>query len=654
MKTIALKPVFIRSFLLIVKAVFAYCTLLISPAAVAQVSPPYYDTTYFSKVFGHEKIYRIYLPAGYDTSGQRYPVIYYFHGWGGRYNKDDNANLEYEKIKEIVDKYQLILVMADGNIDTLEPRPYNVGDHNDIKFQVQMKDYFPELIDHIDAVYRTIAERAHRAIMGFSMGGFISFYLAGKYPDKVSAAVSFAGSPEFFAGYPDNHSLYPVRYAFNNLRQVNLVLRNGSLDILYYLNEEVRAGALWDEAVNFQYWKFPGPHMIDEPGETKVYEEGVKFIAHTFDSISSLPGKVTQNWSHYDLYKTFTVWDYQVESNKTEPGFIYLKNVDKKGFGFYTNRWLPEGPSFKSVEADIITAPIYDSDKNYNVLNYNKSNKKITMNKVQADGEGRIKLHLKKGDHEMGIFTPADGSEFILSDYTISFKQDSAKKSRYLRNIQNNLLTVQLLNRGGENNIPGKLKMKITSVDSSVRIRDSTVTVKVLSGQRIITLPSISVSCSKKPPLHAEPSDVRFHVEINASGTISHDEFTVPVFFDAPQFDSIRIDDGILIRDSAYGKGNADGTINSGEKIMLYHGNYNRLRLYTDDPYVISEEERLADEIIPARWPDGYTLSSVIKISPGCPNNHEIEFLASYETKAFNPIERLVHWGRVKIKVNKG
>ena len=274
MKTIVKKPFFTKSFKLIVTPVFACCTLLISLSVDAQVSPPYYDTTYFSNVFGHEKIYRIYLPAGYDTTDQRYPVIYYFHGWGGRYNKDDNANLDYEKIKEIVDKYQLILVMVDGNIDTLEQRPYNVGYHNDVKFQVQMKGYFPEIIDHIDSVYRTITEREHRGIMGFSMGGFISFYLAGKYPDKVSAAVSFAGSPEFFVGYPDNHSLYPVRYTFNNLRQVNTALRNGNSDILYYLNDEVYAGALWDEAVKFKYWKFHGPHMIDELGETKIYEKG--------------------------------------------------------------------------------------------------------------------------------------------------------------------------------------------------------------------------------------------------------------------------------------------------------------------------------------------------------------------------------------------
>ena len=75
--------------------------------------------------------------------------------------------------------------MWDGNIDTTEPRPYNTGNHEHVKYRVQMKDYFPELVEHIDSSYRTLPDRQHRGIIGFSMGGFMSFFLAGKYPDKV-------------------------------------------------------------------------------------------------------------------------------------------------------------------------------------------------------------------------------------------------------------------------------------------------------------------------------------------------------------------------------------------------------------------------------------------------------------------------------------
>ncbi|MFT4152289.1 hypothetical protein [Parafilimonas sp.] len=167
---------------------------------------------------------------------------------------------------------------------------------------------------------------------------------------------------------------------------------------------------------------------------------------------------------------------------------------------------------------------------------------------------------------------------------------------------------------------------------------------------KFAALPPFILSCFKKPPPHAEPAAIRFYIKIDASWDKTEDEFIVPVFYNVPEFTNIKIDDGILIKDSAYGKGNADGMANAGERIMLYEDT-SRLRLYTEDPYVIASEEKLADEIIPARWPDGYTFSSVIQISPDCPISHEIEFLASYETKTFNPMERKLHWGRIKIKV---
>ncbi len=69
-----------------------------------------------------------YLPEGYETSGKRYPVIYFFHGWGGRHFKDESAKLEYAMLQRLVDKYQAIMVMSDGNIEEKRDRGrYNIG-----------------------------------------------------------------------------------------------------------------------------------------------------------------------------------------------------------------------------------------------------------------------------------------------------------------------------------------------------------------------------------------------------------------------------------------------------------------------------------------------------------------------------------------------
>ncbi|HEY4205350.1 MAG TPA: alpha/beta fold hydrolase, partial [Puia sp.] len=559
----------------------------------------YQDLTHYSKVFGHEKYYRLYLPQGYAGASRKYPVIYFFHGWGGRHFKDDNAKLEYVKIKKLVDRYQVILVMWDGNIELSEPRPYNVGNHEDVKFQTQMKDYFPELVTYIDSSYRTLTDRAHRGIIGFSMGGFMSFFLAGKYPDKVPAAVSLAGSPEFFVGYPDNQELYPMRYAFPNLRQVATRMHNGNTDILYYLNSEVHAGALWDEKVNLEYWTFPGGHMIDRPGETVVFEKAMKFVTDAFKKPNG--GSQAANWSHYDLYPDFNVWGYQVESDKREPGFLNLDNVDKNGFRFCTRRWLPDGPSLDEVQAHITTAPLYMPNTVYGMATYHAITDAVTVSSVLSDTTGRISVKCDGAGGGTGIFSENDAPEFVFLDYSTGQRNtahvtpptyySSLSRSagafspaqvpagqRMLAVAADDQLFIRLFNRGGEVRNAQQIRVRIYTKDPSVRIKDSIVTFTVLPGQRIAALPPLVLSCSKTPPPHAEPADIRFHLAI--SGTNASDEFIVPVFFKADVFDSIRVDDGRLIRDTILGEGNGDGITDAGERILLYQGSH-RLRVYT-------------------------------------------------------------------------
>ncbi|MEJ7588005.1 MAG: hypothetical protein WKI04_10640 [Ferruginibacter sp.] len=124
----------------------------------------------------------------------------------------------------------------------------------------------------------------------------------------------------------------------------------------------------------------------------------------------------------------------------------------------------------------------------------------------------------------------------------------------------------------------------------------------------------------------------------------------MPVLYESPEFNSIKVDDQVPVRERTYGKGNGNGIADAGEHIMLY-SSHHRLRLYTADKWVIREEEQATDEVIPAKWPDGFTLSSVVKISPDCPDGHVIEFYASFETKTFNPIERKTTWGKVNLVI---
>lgn len=611
---------------------FIFMALICVAHAYAQ--EPYQDLTHESAVFGHKKFYRLYLPSGYAASGKRYPVIYFFHGWGGRHSSDDNAKLEYTMLQTLVNKYQAIMVMWDGNIEESEPRPYNVGNHEDVKFHVQMKDYFLELVHYIDHTYRTIADRDHRGIIGFSMGGFMSLFLAGKYPDMVSAGVSIMGSPEFFVGTPDNHTLYPVRYTFGNLQDVKMRIHTSPTDILYFLNQEVKAGAAW-ERKEIEMEEFPGGHMVDDPGQTGRFEKAMAFVARELGKKHPQPKK----WGHYDLYGDFALWGYEVKSDKQQPGFIYLKDVTPEGFGVYSQKWLPHGPVVRVRNIEVKTAPVYNANASYKRVNYAFKTGRVSISDIKADAAGRITLDFDAEGNETGIYKTGDKASWGYLDF-------SANAKPWLKN-GNNALKMRLFNRGNVGG--GRLKVVLSSPDRDVLIKDSVKTVEVNAAVRLFTVPDFEVVCTKKPPLHAQPADIKLKIAVHNGDAVDSTIINAPVDFDVPYFTNIKVDDGKIVRGTALGKGDGDGRANAGEDIVMYEGD-KRLKVNISNVGIDASREQFIDEMIPARWPDGFTQQSIIHVEPGA---REIECLASYETKTFNPIERKVTWGRVRLKIEK-
>ena len=255
------------------------------------------DTAYYSSVFRANRPYRIFLPADYSLSQKKYPVIYYFHGNQGSHE------LAVDGLTQLVNDKGVIIVAWNGRSIPSDIRPYNIGYHSNVKYQVQFKDYFLEFVQHIDSTYRTLNDRSHRALMGHSMGGFMSFFLAGKFPQMIGTAVSMKGSSEFFIGYPDNHTLYNVRYMFKNLYGVRLRFHNSTIDELVNLNNEVNQGALRESGLNYDYEIYPGGHDYT-PGE---FKDAIKFIIESFSN--PLPDPV--RWHHADLYPSFEAWGYE-------------------------------------------------------------------------------------------------------------------------------------------------------------------------------------------------------------------------------------------------------------------------------------------------------------------------------------------------------
>jgi endo-1,4-beta-xylanase len=132
--------------------------------------------------------YCLYLPPSYDTHAEwRYPVIYHLHGAGGNETRSVySAKVLHEGI--LTGKLpEIIMVFPNGGRSTV------YQDSGDGRFMAETTVH-KELIPHIDATYRTIADRKARCIEGFSMGGRGSTNLAMKYPEMFGSLFNQSGN----------------------------------------------------------------------------------------------------------------------------------------------------------------------------------------------------------------------------------------------------------------------------------------------------------------------------------------------------------------------------------------------------------------------------------------------------------------------------
>lgn len=178
-----------------------------------------------SAALGVEKNVLVYLPPSYATSpGHRYPVVYVLHGYGG----NETNWVSRGQLDRVADSAfghgvpEMILVMPDGdngrwaNWSESEP-PEECAREEDLAeaaeaFCVERADYGDyvarDLVAWTDARYRTLAGRAHRGLMGLSMGGTGVLTLAFTYPTVFAATFSFSAVADMFylpgdsAGHP--------------------------------------------------------------------------------------------------------------------------------------------------------------------------------------------------------------------------------------------------------------------------------------------------------------------------------------------------------------------------------------------------------------------------------------------------------------------
>jgi S-formylglutathione hydrolase FrmB len=160
------------------------CTADLPPAASPRIVRPTVDGLTMN----------VLLPSDYATSGRRYPVLYLLHG--GLYN--ENTWLDQSDVERFTRPFEgdqaAIVVMPDGG-----PMGFYADWHDGTE---QWESYhLNRLLPYIDTHFRTIADGAHRAAAGFSLGGFGALVYAARHPELFAVAGSFSGLADL--AYPE-------------------------------------------------------------------------------------------------------------------------------------------------------------------------------------------------------------------------------------------------------------------------------------------------------------------------------------------------------------------------------------------------------------------------------------------------------------------
>lgn len=132
---------------------------------------------FFSKLYGNEIGYNIYLPPDYYKTDSKYPVLYHLHGWTG------NESSEIHTCEKVYANKQTIVVFPNCS-------PV-IGDRENLPVETMLLN---EFIPHIEEKYRIISDRDYRSISGFSMGGCMAFNYTLNHPDVFSSVTVYAGA----------------------------------------------------------------------------------------------------------------------------------------------------------------------------------------------------------------------------------------------------------------------------------------------------------------------------------------------------------------------------------------------------------------------------------------------------------------------------
>lgn len=269
---------------------------------------------------------KIYLPPGYATSKNKYPVVYYLHSLF----ENPNHVISDHKTPEIIDKSiaknrskEFIFVVADFTSPTIGCFFENSSTSGN------WLDFISkELVPYIDQNYRTISDTNSRAVIGHFMGGRGALKVAMTYPDLFSIV----------------YALHPVATGSGYLPRV-------SLDIDWSKVQSAKSYKEIDQSVMAQIFTSVCQAFLPNPNRPPLY------------------------------------CDFLFEKDEKGELTLHPKNVRKEQRGFHLDESLDEyGDNLRSLKAIALDWARFDRTQAH-VISNRRFSKKLMDLGVEHIGE---------------------------------------------------------------------------------------------------------------------------------------------------------------------------------------------------------------------------------------------------------------------------